>query len=49
MEGVFRIIVRSKGQITLPQEVREALRIREGSILELRLEGSRLIVEVIAR
>jgi AbrB family looped-hinge helix DNA binding protein len=49
MGGVFRVIVRSKGQITLPQEVREALGIREGSILELRVEGSRLIMEVIAK
>jgi AbrB family looped-hinge helix DNA binding protein len=49
MGGVFRVIVRSKGQITLPQEVREALGIREGSILELRLDGGRIIMEVIAK
>jgi AbrB family looped-hinge helix DNA binding protein len=49
MVGVFRIIVRSKGQITLPQEVREALGLREGSILQLQLDGNRIVMEVIAK
>lgn len=45
----FKVIVRDKGQITLPREVRQALGIGRGSVLEVRLEEGRLVLEVIAR
>jgi AbrB family looped-hinge helix DNA binding protein len=47
--GRFRVIVRKNGQITLPQEVRQALGIDRGSVLELRVEEGRIVLEVIAR
>jgi AbrB family looped-hinge helix DNA binding protein len=43
------VIVRKNGQITLPQEVRQALGIDRGSVLELRVEEGRIVLEVIAR
>ncbi|MBI5102148.1 MAG: AbrB/MazE/SpoVT family DNA-binding domain-containing protein [Nitrospirae bacterium] len=37
--------VTSKGQITLPKEVRESLHIRTGSIVVFEKDGERLIVD----
>lgn len=37
--------VSSKGQVVLPKSVREALGLRAGSRLGVRLEGSRVILE----
>jgi len=35
----------SKGQIVIPKEIRDALGIRPGSILNIRLEDKRIILE----
>ncbi|MCL5941945.1 MAG: AbrB/MazE/SpoVT family DNA-binding domain-containing protein [Actinobacteria bacterium] len=36
--------VTRKGQITIPQEIREALGIREGDAVQVSLEGERVVV-----
>jgi len=46
--GRYRIMVRSKGRIVLPKKLREALGIKEGSILECYAYGDKLIIEKIA-
>lgn len=38
---IFMLKVHGKGVVVLPSEVMKALGIREGSILELRVEGNR--------
>ena len=35
----------SKGQITIPHDIREELRLREGQRLEFRVDGTRLVLE----
>jgi AbrB family looped-hinge helix DNA binding protein len=45
----FKVIVRDKGQITLPQDLRQALGIEKGTVLEVRVEDGRLVLEVIAK
>jgi len=35
----------SKGQIVIPKEIRDALGIKPGSILNIRLEGKRIVLE----
>ena len=35
----------SKGQIVIPKEIRDALGIKPGSILNIRVEGKRIILE----
>lgn len=37
--------VSSKGQVVLPKPVRDALRIKPGATLGVRLEGTRVILE----
>ncbi|MGH8278471.1 MAG: AbrB/MazE/SpoVT family DNA-binding domain-containing protein [Gammaproteobacteria bacterium] len=37
--------VSSKGQVVLPKSIREALGIRAGSLLAVRVEGSRVVME----
>ncbi|MDE2108034.1 MAG: AbrB/MazE/SpoVT family DNA-binding domain-containing protein [Gammaproteobacteria bacterium] len=43
--AVHAITVSSKGQVVLPKRLRDALRIRPGSKLAVRLEGTSLILE----
>ena len=45
--GRYRIMVRSKGRIVLPKKLREALDIKEGSIIECYVYGDKLIIEKI--
>jgi AbrB family looped-hinge helix DNA binding protein len=42
---VWRVRLSSKGQVVIPSEVREALGLRKGSELIVRLEGGRIILE----
>jgi len=44
MEAV-RQVVQKKHRIAIPKEYREALSIREGDEVELRLEGGRIIIK----
>jgi len=46
--GRYRIMVRSKGRIVIPWKIREALDIREGSIIECWVYEDKLIIEKIA-
>ena len=46
--GRYRILVRSKGRIVLPKKLREALDLREGTIIECWVYGEKLIIEKIA-
>ena len=42
-----RIIVGSRGRIILPKDVREELKIREGTVLEVKVEENKVILEVV--
>jgi AbrB family looped-hinge helix DNA binding protein len=44
-----RLVVQSQGRISLPKEIREALGIDEGSVLEVRVEGNKIIMEVLVK
>ena len=46
--GRYRIMVGSKGRIVLPKKLREALDIREGTIIECWVYEGKLIIEKIA-
>ncbi|MDG7016436.1 MAG: AbrB/MazE/SpoVT family DNA-binding domain-containing protein [Nitrososphaerota archaeon] len=37
--------VKRKGQVTIPVEVREALGIQEGSVLEVRVDGKGIVMK----
>jgi len=39
--------VEKKGRIVIPKEIRDALNIKEGTLLKMYIEGDRLIVEPI--
>lgn len=41
----MRVKVTRNYQITIPAEIRRALGIREGDLLEVRLEGGKIVVE----
>lgn len=41
--------VSSKGQVVLPKPIREALRIKPGATLGVRVEGTRVILETVRR
>jgi AbrB family looped-hinge helix DNA binding protein len=41
---IFRTVVRGKGQITLPEEVRRAAKLDEGDLLEIELQDEGVIV-----
>jgi AbrB family looped-hinge helix DNA binding protein len=43
-QGSFEMRVGNKGQVTLPKEVREKLRVRGGARLQGRFEGNRLVI-----
>jgi len=45
----FRLVVQTNGRISLPKEIREALGIDEGSVLEVRVEGNKIIMEVLVK
>lgn len=45
METGFRATITSKGQITIPRAVREALGVRQGDVLHFELDGDRAVVE----
>lgn len=42
---VRRVRVGKRGVVVIPKDVRERLGIREGMVLELRVEGGRIILE----
>lgn len=42
-----RIIVGTKGRIILPKEIREELSIEEGTVLEVKVEENKVILEVV--
>ncbi|UNQ73308.1 AbrB/MazE/SpoVT family DNA-binding domain-containing protein [Infirmifilum sp. NZ] len=41
----MRVRVTRNFQVTIPAEIRRALGIREGDLLEVRLEGGRIVIE----
>ncbi|PLJ76994.1 AbrB/MazE/SpoVT family DNA-binding domain-containing protein [Infirmifilum sp. SLHALR2] len=41
----MRVKVTRNFQVTIPAEIRSALGIREGDLLEVRLEGNKIIIE----
>lgn len=41
----MRVKVTRNFQVTIPAEIRRALGIREGDLLEVRLEGERIVLE----
>lgn len=43
-----RVKTSSKGQIVIPKEIRDALGIKPGSILNIRLENKRIILEPVS-
>lgn len=49
MEERIRVILRSQNRIQIPKQICEALGLKPGAVLELRLDGDRIIMEVIAR
>jgi AbrB family looped-hinge helix DNA binding protein len=49
MEERIRVILRSQNRIQIPKQICEALGLKPGAVLELRLDGDRIIVEVIAK
>jgi AbrB family looped-hinge helix DNA binding protein len=46
-DTVNRIIVGTRGRIILPKEIREKLNIREGTVLEVKTEQNKVILEVV--
>lgn len=46
MESKWDIKVTSKGQITLPKQVRDALMIREGDYLQAAVEDSKIVLTI---
>jgi len=49
MPRKFRVIVQNQGRISIPKQVREALGLREGSILEVKVEENRIVLEVLVK
>ncbi len=45
----MKVTVSSKGQVVIPASIREKLGIRKGEKLEVRLDGSRIIMEPVGR
>ena len=43
----FKTVVSSKGQVIIPKRVREALGLTPGTVLRVRVEGRRVILEPI--
>ncbi len=41
----MRVKTSSKGQVVIPKEIRDALGIKPGSILNVRVEGKKIILE----
>jgi len=44
----LRVRVSVKGQVVIPKEIREALGITAGTVLDVRLEGKRIIMEPVS-
>ena len=44
----MRVRVSSRGRIVIPKRVRESLGIRKGSVLNLRVEGKKIILEMVS-
>jgi AbrB family looped-hinge helix DNA binding protein len=42
---MWKVRLSSKGQIVIPAEVRSQLGLKKGSILTLRLEGKKIVIE----
>jgi AbrB family looped-hinge helix DNA binding protein len=42
---MWRVRLSSKGQIVIPAEVRSQLGLKKGSILTVRLEGKKMVIE----
>lgn len=43
----MRVKVSSKGQIVIPKEIREKLGIDKGTVLNIRLDGKKIILEAV--
>ncbi len=41
----YRTVISSKGQVVIPKPVREALGLKPGTVLKVRVEGRRVILE----
>ncbi|MDH7579061.1 MAG: AbrB/MazE/SpoVT family DNA-binding domain-containing protein [Bacillota bacterium] len=46
---MHRIKMTSKGQLTLPKQIREKLRLRAGSYLEVRIRGTELVLKPVTQ
>lgn len=46
---MHRIKMTSKGQLTLPKQIREKLRLRAGSYLEVRIRGTELVLKPVSQ
>jgi AbrB family looped-hinge helix DNA binding protein len=42
---LYRVRVKHKGQVTIPQEMRNKLRIEEGAILEIASEDGKIVLK----
>jgi len=49
VEKRIRVILRSQNRVQIPRQICEALGLKPGAVLELWLDGDRIIMEVIAR
>jgi AbrB family looped-hinge helix DNA binding protein len=46
-QAVYRVRVRGKGQVTLPDALREKMHITEGDELTVRVTGDRMVMETL--
>jgi len=46
MEKLVKIRVGKRGVIVIPKEIREKMGLEEGTILDLRVEGNKIILQV---
>lgn len=46
---MHRVKITSKGQLTLPKQIREKLRLRAGSYLEVRIRGTDLLLKPVTQ
>ncbi|MCL6559494.1 MAG: AbrB/MazE/SpoVT family DNA-binding domain-containing protein, partial [Firmicutes bacterium] len=44
-----RVKMTSKGQVTLPKQIREKLRLRAGTYLEARIRGTELVLKPVTQ
>lgn len=44
MSNVKKVVVRNKGHITIPKEIRDELNIRENSVLEVHIIGKAVVL-----